>query len=119
MHRCTVVCISTDETKAAVSLYLKFCRSPPVPPTMTDNQAYGTKMTNNPMTTNNPACGPMTTYHNEAYDHIDPEYVIVDDIQDHAPPRPLPIPAVKSKDQTSSPDYSATDYEIPTPQNKQ
>ena len=107
MHRCTVVCISTDETKAAVSLYLKFCRSPPVPPTMTDNQAYGTKMTNNPMTTNNPAYGPMTTYRNEAYDHIDPEYVIVDDIQDHAPP--LPIPAVKSKYQTSSPDHSATD----------
>ena len=51
--------------------------------------------------------------------HIDPEYVIVDDTQDHAPPRPLPIPAVKSKDQTSSPDHSATDYEIPTLENKQ
>ena len=81
---------------------------------MTDNQAYSTKMTYNP------AYGPMTTYHNEEaiYDHIDPEYVIVNDIQD-APPRPSPIPAVKSKDQTSSPDHSATDYEIPRPQNKQ
>ena len=79
---------------------------------MTDNQAYGTEMTYNP------AYGPITTYRNEVYDRIDPEYVIVDDIQD-APPRPSPIPAVKSKDQTSSPDHPATDYEIPTLENKQ
>ena len=109
MHQCSVVCISIE---AAVSLYLKFCRSSPIPPTMTDNQAYGTKMTYDPaygpITTYNEAYGPITTY-NEAYGHIDPEYVIVDDIQHGAPPRPSPIPAVKSKDQTSPADHTATD----------
>ena len=109
--QCTVVCI--DETKPAVSLYLKFFRSSPIPPMMTDNQAYGTKMTYDP------AYGPMTTYRNEAYGHIDPEYEIVDDIQDGAPPRPSPIPAMESKDQTNSADHPATDYEIPTLENKQ
>ena len=81
---------------------------------MTNNRAYGTNMTHNS------AYGPMATNQNEEaiYDYIDPEYVIVDDIQD-APPQPLPIPAVKNKEQTSSPDHSATDYEIPTLENKQ
>ena len=149
--QCTVVC--TDETKAAVSFYLKFFRSSPIPPMMTDNQAYGTKMTYDPAygptttynqaygtkmtydpaygptTTYNqaygtkmaydPAYDPITTYSNEAYGHIDPEYVIVDDIKDRAPPRPSPIPAMESKDQTSSADHPAADYEIPTPQNRQ
>ena len=79
---------------------------------MSDNQAYGTKMTYDPMTTNNPAYGPMTTYnqaygpmttYSEAYDHVDPEYAVVDDIKDRAPPQPSPIPAMENQYQTSSP----------------
>ena len=121
-----VVCISIDETKAAISLYLKFCRSSPTPPTLANNQAYGSAYgpptTYNeaygPMTTYNEAYGPITTYnqaygpmtiYSEAYDHIDPEYAVVDNIQDCAPPRPSPIPAMESKDQTSSPDHPGTD----------
>ena len=68
---------------------------------MTDNQAYG----------------PMTTY-SEACDHVDPEYAVVDDIKDYAPLRPSPIPAMESKDQTSSQDHPATQqkqrYEVHT-----
>ena len=79
---------------------------------MTDNQAYGTKMTYDPaygpMTTYNQAYGPMTTY-SEAYDHVDPEYAVVDDIKDRAPPRPSPIPTMENKYQTSSPDHPATE----------
>ena len=75
---------------------------------MTDNQAYGTKMTYDPMTTYNQAYGPLTIY-SEAYDHVDPEYAVVDDIKDRAPPQPSPIPAVESKDQTSSTDHPAAD----------
>ena len=75
---------------------------------MTDNQAYGTKMTYDPMTTYNQAYGPLTIY-SEAYDHVDPEYAVVDDIKDRAPPQPSPIPAEESKDQTSSTDHPAAD----------
>ena len=89
---------------------------------MIDNQAYGTKMTYDPaygppttyneaygpMTTYNQAYGPMTTY-SEAYDHVDHEYALVEDIKDRAPPRPSPIPAMESKDQTSYPNHPATD----------
>ena len=61
--------ISIDEAKLA--LYLKFCRSSPIPPTMTDNQPYGTKMTYDqaygPMTTYNQAYAPIATY-SEPYD---------------------------------------------------
>ena len=111
----------------------KMTYDPAYGPTTTYNQAYGTKMTYDPAygptTTYNqaygtkmaydPAYDPITTYSNEAYGHIDPEYVIVDDIKDRAPPRPSPIPAMESKDQTSSADHPAADYEIPTPQNRQ
>ena len=89
---------------------------------MTDNSAYGPPTSYNeaygPMTTYNEAYGPITTYnqaygpmtiYSEAYDHIDPEYAVVDNIQDCALPQPSPIPAMESKDQTSSPDHPATD----------
>ena len=56
--------ISIDEAKLA--LYLKFCRSSPIPPMMTDNQAYGTNMTYDtaygPMATYNQAYAPIATY---------------------------------------------------------
>ena len=79
------------------------------PITAYHNEAYG------PITTyHNEAYGPITAYHNEAYgpitayneayDHMDLEYEMVDDIQHGISPRPSPIPAVESKDQTSSPD---------------
>ena len=86
--------------------------NPPYGPITTYNQAYV------PITTYNEAYGPITTY-NEAYDHIDLEYEMLDDIQDRAPPWSSPILAVESKDQTSSPDHSAADYEIPTLEDKQ
>ena len=88
---------------------------------MTDNQAYGTKMTYDP------AYGPTTTY-SEAYSSIDHEYevikdsvpprpspvpaveyAVIDGIKYSAPPRPSPVPAVERKDQTSSVDHPATD----------
>ena len=76
---------------------------------MTDNQAYGTKMTYDPMTTYNQAYGPMTIY-SEAYDHVDPEYAVVDDVKDRAPQRPSPIPTMENKyHQISSPDHPAAD----------
>ena len=75
------------------------------PPT-TYNEAYGPMTTYNqaygPMTTYNQAYAPMTVY-SEAYDHVDHEYALVEDIKDRAPPRPSPIPAMESKDQTSHP----------------
>ena len=71
-------------------------------PLMTDNQAYGTKMTYDP------AYGPTTTY-SEAYSSIEHEYAV---IKDSVPSRPSPVPAVECKDQTSSADHPATDYEI-------
>ena len=82
-------------------------------PTMTDNQAYG------PMTTYNQAYVPTTTYSDsEAHgptatysEPYDPEYVVMYGI-DSVPPRPSPVPAVECKDQTSSADHPATDYEI-------
>ena len=95
---------------------------------MIDNQAYGTKMIYDPLTTYNQAYGPMTTYneaygpmtiynqaygpmtiYSEAYDHVDHEYAVVDDIKDCAPPQPSPILAMGSKDQTSYPNHPATD----------
>ena len=100
-------------------------------PTMTDNQAYGTKMTYDPaygpMTTYNQAYGPITTY-SEAYSSIGPEYAVIKDsvpprpppvppveyavidgIKDSVPPRPSPVPAMQCKDQTSSVDHPAKD----------
>ena len=100
-------------------------------PTMTDNQAYGTKMTYDPvydpMTTYNQAYSTITTY-SEAYSSIGPEYAVIKDsvpsqpspvpaveyavidgIKYSAPPRLSPIPAVQCKDQTSSADHPATD----------
>ena len=69
---------------------------------MTYDPAYG------PITTYNQAYGPLTIY-SEANNHVDPEYAVVDDIQDRAPLRPPPIPAMENKYQTSSPDHPATD----------
>ena len=90
-------------------------------PMMTDNQAYGTKMTYDP------AYGPTTTY-SEAYSSIEHEYAVIKDsvpsrpspvpaveyavidgTKDSVPPRPSPVPAVEYKDQTSSVDHPAKD----------
>jgi len=92
-----------------LTLYLKFCRSSPTPPTISDHQPYDTQVTYDsaydPTTTDNPAYGPVTTY-NEAHDYVDLEYEVLDSIKDSAPPRLSPIPAV---DYNRPPNYRLGD----------